>query len=405
KESDFSFDGNAVVKGTDAGTYDMNLTAENFKNTSKNFTNVKFVVEDGKLVVTPRDVTLTSEDVSRMYNGKPLKNGDKDIKVSGDGFVNNEGVNITFTGSITDVGNVDNTFAYAAKDGTEAKNYNITPKYGKLTVTPLTEVVVTVRSNGDTVQYDGTKQSVTGYKVVDINNSLYSDKDFTFKGNATASGVDVGTYDTNIRESDFVNNNNNFANVRFNVENSELKIIKREVVLTSASGSKVYDGKELTKNNPETDIVVSGDGIVEGDKIGFVIIGSQTDIGSSDNTFRYAFEEENDEGNYDVTTVFGTLTVTAAPAVPVVTPTTPPTPVDGPVVGVITGTADGGYEITTIEDNKTPLANNLLSEHCCILQLLLMLAALITYMLYTKDMKRRQRRIFELEEELTEYRG
>ena len=37
-----------VAKGTDAGTYEMNLKPEDFKNNSANFTNVKFQIVDAR---------------------------------------------------------------------------------------------------------------------------------------------------------------------------------------------------------------------------------------------------------------------------------------------------------------------------------------------------------------------
>ncbi|MBR6787796.1 MAG: InlB B-repeat-containing protein, partial [Clostridia bacterium] len=48
-EADFTFSGNATVKGTDAGSYPMELKASDFTNNSKNFKNVEFVIVDGTL--------------------------------------------------------------------------------------------------------------------------------------------------------------------------------------------------------------------------------------------------------------------------------------------------------------------------------------------------------------------
>jgi len=130
--SDFKFEGNAEVKGTDAGTYNMELKPEDFKNTNKNFENVIFVIEDGTLTITERNVTLTSADDSKCYDGKPLTN-DK-ITVTGDGFVEGEGVTCKVTGSQTEVGSSQNKFTYELNDGTKRTNYIITPVFGTLTV-------------------------------------------------------------------------------------------------------------------------------------------------------------------------------------------------------------------------------------------------------------------------------
>ncbi|MGN0702216.1 MAG: hypothetical protein ACI4KL_03445, partial [Lentihominibacter sp.] len=60
------------------------------------------------------------------------------------------------------------------------------------------------------------------------------------------------------------------------------------------------------------------------------------------------------------------------------------------------------YNVTTIGDGQTPLANSLLDANCCILHLLIMLAALLALIWYTHDMKKRQRRIYDLQGQLQE---
>ena len=92
--------------------------------------------------ITPRNVTLTSATDIKEYDGEPLTN-DK-ITEGDDGFVKGEGANYTVTGSQTNVGESDNTFTYTLKDGTTASNYNITTKFGKLTITEKAEVPYTL---------------------------------------------------------------------------------------------------------------------------------------------------------------------------------------------------------------------------------------------------------------------
>lgn len=131
-ETDFAFEGNAEVKGTDAGTYNMELKPEDFTNINKNFKNVVFVIEDGTLTITQREVTLTSADDSKSYDGEPLTNDE--ITVTGDGFVEGEGATYNVTGSQTEVGSSENEFTYELTEGTKAANYIIIPVFGTLTV-------------------------------------------------------------------------------------------------------------------------------------------------------------------------------------------------------------------------------------------------------------------------------
>lgn len=85
-------------------------------------------------IITKRDVTLTSGSAEKEYDGTALTND----TVTAEGFVNDEGVTCTVTGTQTQVGSSKNEFTYAPKDNTNLSNYNITPNYGTLTVTEKT---------------------------------------------------------------------------------------------------------------------------------------------------------------------------------------------------------------------------------------------------------------------------
>ena len=85
-------------------------------------------------------------------------------------------------------------------------------------------------------------------------------------------------------------------------------IAKRTVIITTESASKTYDGSELTA-------LGKVEGIVDGETYGFTVTGSQTWVGSSDNTYVMTWAgSENTytakENNYTVTPEIGTLTVT-----------------------------------------------------------------------------------------------
>ena len=80
KEGDFTFSGTAEAKGTDAGTYQMGLKAEQFSNNNENFKKVTFVVEDGSLTINQAQRGADApETASKTYDGtaltKPIVNG------------------------------------------------------------------------------------------------------------------------------------------------------------------------------------------------------------------------------------------------------------------------------------------------------------------------------------------
>ena len=278
KESDFTFDGTALVKGTNADTYMMGLSEENFTNTNKNFAKVTFHVIDGSLVIEKRNLVLTSASAQKVYNGTELTA--KDVTVSGDGFVKGEGASYDVTGTQTTVGDSENTFTYKLNENTNADNYTIETKNGSLLVTPVTDqVVVTLKENSGTEVYDGTEKTVTGYTVADISNKLYTDKDFTFTGNAEVKGTDAGIYDMELKAEDFQNINPNFTNVVFKVEDGALEITRRQVTFQADSGEKKYDGEELTVPTWKL-----ADGtLADGQQEIAHVEGSQTLVGESEN--------------------------------------------------------------------------------------------------------------------------
>ena len=339
KASDFKYNGDAKAEGTDAGEYPMNLAKTRFENTNTNFTNVRFeVVTDGSLTISKRPVTLTSADLTKVYDGTVLTNGDTPVTVGGDGFADGEGATYDFTGSQTDVGSSDNTFTYTLNNNTKEDNYTITKAEGKLTVTPVTDkVTVTITEHSGTVKYDGTEHTVTGYDVA-ISSPLYKEGDFTFSGNAEVKGTNAGTYNMELKPENFANNNTNFAEVKFLIVDGKLEITKRSVKLTSASDEKVYDGKPLTNETVE----VGGDGFADGEGATYDFTGSQTDVGESDNEFTFEVNEGTNPKNYTFEVAIGKLKVTPVTEEVIVTITgrTDEMPYDGKEHSVF------GYDLT-----------------------------------------------------------
>lgn len=127
---------------TDAGKDDVTLTGITIKDASgENVTskyNIK--VEKGTLEVTKRPLTITTGDKTKVYDGKPLT--DK-TRPTIDGLLKAHNMRLEFTNSQTKVGNSQNSVKVLSiyDKETEADvtaNYEITYKFGKLTVTSAT---------------------------------------------------------------------------------------------------------------------------------------------------------------------------------------------------------------------------------------------------------------------------
>jgi len=317
-KSDVQFTGTAHAEGTDAGTYSMGLKSSMFSITNTSFTNVKFTVTDGVLTINKRDASLTSPTSSKKYDGTALTA----TTVIASGFIANEGVaSYNVTGSQTIVGSSANTFTYTLKSNTKESNYNITKNEGTLTVDVNdNKITVTVTGNTDEVYYNGKEQSVTGY-TLEADKSFYLEEYVDFLGeddDKTASGIYAGTYNMGLTSELFENNSSYFSNVVFEVEDGSLKINKRQgpdgppeegvdLTITSGSDSKVYDGDALTKDTFE----VTEGILVDGDVLTVNLTGTQTNAGSSKNSFASQNPYKIMRGEVEVTDSYGDFTLVA----------------------------------------------------------------------------------------------
>ena len=336
----------AVAEGKDFGNYDTEITGT--AKVTKGGVDVtdKVIVNkiNGTLTISKREVTLTSQTDSKDYDGTPLTR--PEVTITG-GFVKDEVKEVKATGSVTNVseGEVTNTITYKTSDNFNSENYSITKNEGKLSITPVTdEVTVTIKGNSKATPYNGTVQSVGGYTVESISNTLYTSTDFTLNGQAMATGKDAATYPMNLDATQFVNNNTNFSNVKFEIaEDGQLVINPRAVTLTSETASKDYDGTPLTRPN-----VKAEGNFVDGEVTKVEATGSVTYVSEGDvtNTIVITEGENFKESNYSITKHEGTLSITE---------------VDAEVTVTIKGhedtaTYDGnphsveGYEITDISN-------------------------------------------------------
>ena len=350
-EDDFTFSGNAEAKGTDAGTYDMGLTDDQFTNISDNFTNVRFDVTDGWLKINPVEtevvVKIAGNTKTETYNGKEHSvEGYTVTSISNTLYTTND---FTFSGNAdakgTDAGTYPMNLEAGQFSNTNTNFSKVTFEVadGWLKIDPIDEVVVTITGHNDTVTYNGSEQFVKGYDVTIPEDSLYTESDFEFVGeesDKTASGTNAReeAYEMGLKDEHFRNKNTNFKKVTFEITDGWLKIDPRSVTLTSATDSKPYDGTPLTK----PDVAVTGDGFANGEGATYDVTGIQTDVGSSDNEFTYTLNEGTKATNYNIELAPGKLEVTPVTEEVIVTITgrTDEMPYDGKEHSVF------GYDVT-----------------------------------------------------------
>ena len=244
-----------TAKGTDVGEYPVGIEASDFENTSVNFTNVEFVVVDGALNITPAEniaVKIAGSTKTVIYDGT-------EQTVEGYTVTSNPAdATVTLVGEAVASGTDANTYPM----GLKPSDFTATsPNYKKITIEvtdgwlkidPIADkVTVTVTENSAAVTYDGTEHSVTGYKSMTADNTLYDvEKNVAEKPTKawTAKGTDAGEYPVGIVSGDFRNTSKNFTNVEFVIVDGTLKIDpvsdKVTVTITENADTVIYDTKE-----------------------------------------------------------------------------------------------------------------------------------------------------------------
>lgn len=194
-----------------------------------------------------RKVLIIARDNTVEYDGQPHgQNGfDTDYLAPGhrvaDVTIDGEKIN---AGRYADLMYPHDAVIVDAEGNDVTHNYKLTYVKGTLEITPYAgEVVVTITGNHDRVHYDGVEHTVSGY-TVDIDTALYTEADFRFKGTASVTKVYPGTYAMGLQEKDFVNLNENLANVKFVVTDGYLEIYTKKFMV-----AWMYDTNQMVNGS------------------------------------------------------------------------------------------------------------------------------------------------------------
>ena len=251
--------------------------------------------------ITPRSVILTSETDSKVYDGTPLTR--PNVKVEGDGFVAGEVEenSIRATGRVLNVGdNGKNAIEFTTTDAFKYTNYAITKNEGTLTIT------------GQSIVPDpNNPESYKGIAINDPTDVTYDGKEHKWapevkdkEGKALTKNTD---YAVSYDKDDFTNVGTikvtitGKGNYTGKVEKS-YKILPATLTVTTNSAEKTHDGNRLTADGTIK-------GFVNGETATFMITGSQTDVGSSTNTYKIEWNGTAKQSNYTVVENLGTLKV------------------------------------------------------------------------------------------------
>ena len=317
KETDIQFTGEAKAEGTNVGTHKMNLKSAQFSNKNANFKEVEFKVSDGSLTITPKEekviVTIQGNKDTKEYDGKSHSvTGYTVTNISNELFKETD---IQFTGEAkaegTNVGThkMNLKSAQFSNKNANFKEVEFKVSDGSLTITPKSIVPdgpntpeekktgITATDPVDSI-YNG-KAHVNPLTVKDTktNKDLKENKDYTLTYSDDV--VNVGTVTVTVKG--IGNYTGEFT--------KKYQITPREYTVTTDSANKTYDGTALTAGGHVN-------GLVEGETVNFKTTGSQTEEGTSKNTYELVWKSAKATNYTLAKESIGKLTVKAKSIVP-----------------------------------------------------------------------------------------
>ena len=159
-------------------------------------------------------------------------------------------------------------------------------------------------SGTESKDYDGLP--LTSQEVVIIEGRIINGQIYDLKATGSVTTVAEGMVKNTITYS----TTDEFKSVNYEIEQKPgmLHIEKRDVILTSETASKEYDGTPLTREN----VTVERNGFVAGEVTDLRATGSVTyvDQGEVTNTITFTPTDKFDENNYSITKQEGKLSIT-----------------------------------------------------------------------------------------------
>ena len=279
---------------TNVGTLKVKAKAEN-----KNY---KDVTVDYTLTVTRKAVTVTADNKSKVFGEK-----DPELTATVAGTLGEDTVKYDV---VREAGENVGKYTITPSGKAEQGNYSVTYATGTLTITsqsidPGTDpekpnpdyTGAKVNSPKDSV-YDGKEHKWIPTVTDKADKKLEAGKDYTVEY-STKNFKDVGTIKVTIT---------GIGNYSGTVKRS-YKVTPKEYTVTTESATKTYSGTALTAGGKV-------EGIVSGETVEFTTTGSQTEVGTSKNTYELVWKSAKATNYTLAKESIGKLTVKAKSIVP-----------------------------------------------------------------------------------------
>ena len=296
---------------TTSNVGDYALTPSNVVFTKGSADNYSITYANGTLTVTPRPITVTAGNASRVYGDANPCSGIVSVtsgSLAGTDAINtNAGVSSSAT-TASNVGDYTLTSSGVNFTSGSASNYNISYANGTLTITPRP---ITVTANNASKVY-GEANPASGAVTLTAGSLAGSDALGTASLSSTATTAsNVGDYTLTPSGVNFTSGSASNYNVSY--ANGTLTITPRNITLTANNASKVYG-----EANPASGAVtLTAGSLAVSDALGTASLSSTATTTSSLGDYTLTPNGVNftsgSASNYNITYVNGTLTITPRP--------------------------------------------------------------------------------------------
>lgn len=287
--------GDDVIETVVGNAYIINAGTESNRITVAitNQSSYKITYVPGTLKIDPKPITVTTASGEYIYDGKPHS----DPTYTSDGIVGND--RLTLEGAVFSITNVAENKEKNNVCRFTHPNYTITPVYGTLKILPKT-IEITTGSYRE--YYDGRPHKVESFTVSGVSDT----SEFTIP-EGTAFPTVTNVADGVVSNVFAVNVNSNYT-AKYNY--GTLEVLSLNVTATSATVNRVYNGepvsaaeyKQITYSHELLSAAVQS--------CNFTAANVTKDVKSGvENTFNLTYKP-NMEQNFNVTKVYGTITIT-----------------------------------------------------------------------------------------------
>ena len=252
--------------------------------------------------ITPRPVTVTGRTYTKVYG-----TADPELEADVENLVKGEKIDYAVTRA---PGNDVGDYAVIPSGEKDQGNYEVTYVAGTLTITS--------QSIDPGTDPEKPNPDYTGAKVNSPKDSVYDGKEHKWSPTVTDKAdkkLKAGTdYTVEYSTSDFTNVGTievtitGIGNYSGTVKRS-YKVTPKEYTVTTDSATKTYSGTALTAGGKV-------EGIVSGETVEFITTGSQTEVGTSKNTYELVWKSAKATNYTLAKESIGELTVKAKSIVP-----------------------------------------------------------------------------------------